>query len=555
MDDIISSFDRPLTLISVLNIFYFTLNILGLIHFGTSYHQEEADLAIAVDADELDAVCEVIEEVEVMGGREESMEEESMEEEEEEEEEMSSMLSVMSMVDEGGEEREEEEEGEASNGGFKVQMVEFPPQFVVGTGTYSVVDDDEDELDARVNGMDTTHELVEDLVHASSSFFVQRNQEQSDVSMCNVSGLNVNVPSTPSSISRDGGGGGGGGGGKTPLARMRDSLRKTGIPEDEEEDDEEDDEEHDGTTEPELSDEDVDLDEDLDVRASLLMEAVVNQYVEKVEVERRLKRDVRRLDEIQMKKIQVTREVDFLRASLRRTGGRRVAGAGERPGSLERAQSAYGSRSERRSERQDTSLGSPRRPKSSNGRLHGRVSGSGGGGGGKVKPTTIAVGRGRGELEIHASQQQQSVSSLDTTREEEVEEEEEEEVMEEVMEDEEEEEEMSSSMGMTSLISILEEGEEPEDSMFIYEEEERRAFILETTMRRAVERIDSLEEVRCFYKFIISLFTINYCYLILFYYVLTFIENTLFFHFQEYKYKENSVGLLKNELLRHSQAS
>jgi hypothetical protein len=172
--------------------------------FGTSYHQEEAELAIAVDG---------------AGGREEK---------EEEEEEMS-RLSVMSMVEEEGEEVEE-----LSNGGFKVQVVEFPPQFVVGTGTYSVVGGEEEEED----------ELGGSNPHSSSSFFVRREESMQqggrvsvdDLSMCNVSGLNVNVPSTPVARGRS----------ATPLGRMRASLR-AGIPEEEEE-------EHDGTTEPEMSD-------------------------------------------------------------------------------------------------------------------------------------------------------------------------------------------------------------------------------------------------------------------------------------------------------------
>merc|ERR1711865_827511 len=61
----------------------------------------------------------------------------------------------------------------------------------------------------------------------------------------------------------------------------------------------------------------------MDARASRLMEDAVSSYVARVEVERRLQRDVARLEEIGDERKEVEKEAELLRASLRQSMKRR----------------------------------------------------------------------------------------------------------------------------------------------------------------------------------------------------------------------------------------
>merc|ERR1712166_1407381 len=187
-----------------------------------------------------------------------------------------------------------------------------------------------------------------------------------DVSMCNVSGFNINVPSTPASMSHASSKRTTGTTPRASLSKMRASLRgvnnnnnhpqgvRSGNRAQHSTIEEVDDEEHDGTTEPELdSEEDSEEEEQqenkvrknrrenserregseeemimntmdsMDARASRLMEDAVSSYVARVEVERRLQRDVARLEEIGDERKEVEKEAELLRASLRQSMKRR----------------------------------------------------------------------------------------------------------------------------------------------------------------------------------------------------------------------------------------
>merc|ERR1712195_459939 len=167
-----------------------------------------------------------------------------------------------------------EEEEEDDNGGFKIEMVDVGNlQAVVGTGTYSILggDDDEDEdEDGNNKGGEFDSRIITSLDWSSRQ--VPRNSNgnghKEDVSMCNVSGFNINVPSTPASMSHASSKRTTGTTPRASLSKMRASLRgvnnnnnnhpqgvRSGNRAQHSTIEEVDDEEHDGTTEPELDSE------------------------------------------------------------------------------------------------------------------------------------------------------------------------------------------------------------------------------------------------------------------------------------------------------------
>merc|ERR1712028_156920 len=167
-----------------------------------------------------------------------------------------------------------EEEEEDDNGGFKIEMVDVGNlQAVVGTGTYSILggddDDDDEDEDGNNKGGEFDSRIITSLDWSSRQ--VPRNGNgnghKEDVSMCNVSGFNINVPSTPASMSHASSKRTTGTTPRASLSKMRASLRgvnnnnnhpqgvRSGNRAQHSTIEEVDDEEHDGTTEPELDSE------------------------------------------------------------------------------------------------------------------------------------------------------------------------------------------------------------------------------------------------------------------------------------------------------------